>query len=197
MLIQTDKNSGQGSQLRNDCGGSYMATIERPSPGSGFMEEWKFIKGFEDYDISNQGRIKSWKNIPSKILKSHIRDERYNTITLYNTEGQSLKYVHRLVAIAFIRNPENKPEVNHKDGNKSNNKSNNLEWCTESENELHAYKIGLKNAKGENNGRSKLNSFQVRVIRKTKDLNHTELGEIFNISRSVITLIINNKIWTK
>lgn len=198
MQTQTTNKLPGMDLVKETLRGSFcIDAVSNPNPGFYNMEEWMVIYGFEEYDVSNHGRIRSWKSGNPEILKPHIGKEGYCTISLYDVKEQSVKRVHRLVALAFIPNPENKSEVNHKDGDKSNNRIGNLEWCTKSENELHAYKIGLKNAKGGNNGRSKLNEFQVRVIRKCNNLSHVELGKIFNISRPVITLIKNNKIWMK
>ena len=122
------------------------------------MEEiWKDIKDYEGrYAVSNLGRIKSY---PKKghghnsiILKSKLtKDGYYETALLSKGKGKNqYKYIrtHRIVAQAFIPNPENKPEINHKDGNKLNNNVDNLEWVTSSENQLHAYRTGLQKVSG-------------------------------------------------
>lgn len=120
-------------------------------------EKWKDIKLYEGlYQISSFGRVKSLNRITSnvdgisreikeKILKQSISNE-YYSITLNNGTKKRFS-VHRLVALAFIPNPENKEQVNHKDGNKLNNMKSNLEWNTKSENQLHAYAIGLQKRK--------------------------------------------------
>lgn len=117
-------------------------------------EIWKDIKGYEGlYQISSFGNVKSLdryiinKNgdkqyFPGKYLTQGISDS-YLKVTLSKNNKQRTFRVHILVARTFIPNPENKPEVNHIDGNKKNNKVNNLEWNTRSENELHAYRNGL------------------------------------------------------
>lgn len=116
-------------------------------------EIWKSIDGYENYDVSNFGRIRSKQQIfnhycgckrimPSKIMKPHICERGYYRIGLTNNGKQRLVFVHRLVAAAFISNPENKPYINHKDCNRLNNNVNNLEWCTQSENVRYAYALG-------------------------------------------------------
>ena len=105
------------------------------------MEEWKDIKGYEGlYKISNLGNIKNFKN---QIHASSIDKYGYLQVVLYYKEKPKCFRVHRLVAEAFIPNPENKPTVNHKDGNKQNNCIGNLEWNTIKENSQHAWKTGL------------------------------------------------------
>ena len=118
-------------------------------------EEWKDIKGYEGlYQVSNLGRIKS---LPKKIkmrnqytekemiLKQETDKRGYARITLCKeNEKHKQAQVHRLVAIAFIPNKKNKPQINHKDGNKLNNNVDNLEWVTAKENTQHALRIGLK-----------------------------------------------------
>ena len=118
-------------------------------------ERWRAVKGYEGiYSISNFGRVYSrprkvvyntGKKVKQagKLLKSSINKEGYLYVNLTkHSECKQVK-VHRLVAIAIIYNPENKPEVNHKDGDKTNSLYSNLEWNTKSENILHAYRIGL------------------------------------------------------
>lgn len=112
------------------------------------------------------------------------------------------KYVHRVVAEAFIPNPENKPCVNHIDGNKKNNHVDNLEWVTYSENNIHAFRTGLQpiqDKRGELNGRSKLNSLQVRVIRRLRNDHNMKIKhvcEIFNIGATTVSEISNGVRWS-
>ena len=122
------------------------------------MEKWRVISGFPKYAISNYGNIKSlyWQNNINgklypreKLLTPIKRKDGYMKVNLYNDKhkgrGQGQEcLVHKLVAQAFIPNPKNLSEVNHKDGNKENNKVGNLEWCTRRENVLHSYRLGLK-----------------------------------------------------
>lgn len=95
-------------------------------------EIWKQIKGYPDYFVSNTGKVKSYR-YPSKgrIIMGHLDKDGYRRILLYSAPGvRKTKGVHRLVAEAFIPNPNNYPVINHKDENRSNNNANNLEWCT-------------------------------------------------------------------
>lgn len=97
------------------------------------MEEiWKDIKGYEGlYQVSNFGRIKSIKrkNTKGGIRKLNVDKYGYNYIILYNYDIIKTLKVHRLVAKAFIPNPNNLPQINHKDKNRKNNRVDNLEWC--------------------------------------------------------------------
>jgi len=129
------------------------------------MEIWQDIKGFEGlYKISTYGRVKSLGNGNStntatkkqRIMKTGIASNGYVKIKLNKASKRYYKTMHRLVAENFLINPNNKPEVNHIDGNKENNNIDNLEWCTPSENQIHAFKIGKQKAlKGKNNKQSK------------------------------------------
>ncbi len=110
------------------------------------MEVFKDINGYEGlYKVSNKGNIKSlvkrYKGI--NILNKGIDKSRYSIVSLCKDKKHKTKTVHRLVAIAFIPNAENKPQINHKDGNKQNNNVNNLEFVTAKENMKHAFANGL------------------------------------------------------
>jgi hypothetical protein len=102
------------------------------------MEEWKTLENYPNYAVSTHGRVKSLKR--GRILKPSTKEKGYQQVVLYITGD--LKYtrtIHRLVAESFIPNPENKPQVNHKDKNTSNNYVKNLEWATEGENQSHSH----------------------------------------------------------
>jgi hypothetical protein len=172
-------------------------------------EIWKDLKEFEDgYQISNFGFIRSkeriidygWKKSKrkSKILKTRAGKLGYPyTIISLNNNRKTVK-IHRLVAIHFIENLENKPQVNHIDGNKQNNHYSNLEWVTSKENVAHAYKTGLSNGvKGEKSHLSKLKKEDVlNICVEYKQLNsQKKLAEKYNVSQSQISRIINNKNW--
>ena len=109
------------------------------------MEEiWKDIKGYEGkYKVSNFGNVKSLLKKKERILKKVNHPEGYYKVILYNNGKPQNKCIHRLVAESFINNPENKSDVNHKDGNKHNNNVLNLEWNTRSENMKHAWNTGI------------------------------------------------------
>lgn len=105
-------------------------------------EVWKDIEQFPGYSISSEGRVRNNKT-------GHIRtfnprpDTRYAKLTVRVNGEAKRSSVHRLVANAFIPNPENKPEINHINGDKFDNRKENLEWCTHSENMIHAVANGI------------------------------------------------------
>ena len=105
------------------------------------LEIWKDIVWYEWlYQISNLWNVKSFKWDKNKNMKLIINKYWYVFVKLSNINYKAFK-IHRLVAQAFIPNLENKPQVNHKDWNKQNNCVENLEWCSQSENNLHKYRI--------------------------------------------------------
>lgn len=127
------------------------------------IEEWKSIKNYEGlYEVSSLGNVKSLPRNTTKgrILKQSKQAQGYRFVYL-SKNGISKKHtIHRLVAQAFIPNPNNYPVINHKDGNVENNCVDNLEFCTQSHNIKEAYRLGLEipvwlNKKGKNHNRSK------------------------------------------
>lgn len=106
------------------------------------IEQWKDIDGFEGlYKVSNYGSVKRLGRTERELKPRMCKG--YETVCLCKNGIRSNRRINRLVALAFIPNPENKPEVNHKDGNKRNNAASNLEWSTASENQKHARTTGL------------------------------------------------------
>ena len=123
------------------------------------MEKWKTIIDFPNYDVSSFGKIRNNKS--GKIMKNSIKSG-YCNISLINENNYKTLKVHRLVALAFIENPENKSEVNHKDKNKLNNSISNLEWMTRRENNIHRC-IGLKNT-------CNTNKVVIRIDKETNEI---------------------------
>lgn len=167
-------------------------------------EIWIPIKDYEDqYMISNLGRIKSLKRKGRKnniILKEGVDKCGYLFVSLTKNGISHTFYNHRLVALHFILNNENKLEVNHIDGNKKNNYFYNLEWVTHLENINHAIQMNLintKNRKGENSRNVKLTIKQVQEIRELLKTNTTlkKIGEKYNVTKHAIFRIKTNKTW--
>ena len=160
------------------------------------IEEWKLIDGFEKYEISNKGRIRRLYLKGYRYRKPVIQSG-YCSVT-FSIGLKFKKYqIHRLVALAFIDNKYNKPCVNHIDGNGLNNNISNLEWCTYSENEKHSYRVLGKKSNGIN-----CRKIDILEITKIKDMykigiTQTEIAKIFNVNQSIISLIVNNKTYTK
>ena len=117
-------------------------------------EIWRSISGYDDYQISNFGRVKSFKQGKIIILKPALTVYGYLIVNVFKDNKRNQLRINRLVALAFIDNPENKPEVNHLHG-RFNNHFDCLEWATGSENQQHAVKMGLRKS-GEDNYRAKL-----------------------------------------
>lgn len=150
------------------------------------MEIWEDILGYEGlYQVSNFGRIKGFSRY-EKILKSELMKIGYYQIRLYKKGIITKKYIHRLVAEAFIPNPENKRTVNHKNGIKTDNSLENLEWATHQENNIHAVKTKLHT--------EKLTVNDVLEIRKS-DLSCRALGKIYGVDFTNISLIKRRKSW--
>ena len=161
-------------------------------------EIWRDIKGFEGhYQISNYGRVKSFKTGEVKILKPHVDKDGYLQICFCDNGKHKWFKIHCLVAMAFIPNPENKETVNHIDGCKMNNFVGNLEWNSSRENTRHAVNTGLMKS-GVDSYRAKLNREQVIWCRKMYTQNDKKFGvsalaEICGISRRTMHDVVTGK----
>jgi hypothetical protein len=142
------------------------------------QEEWRAIVGYEGYyEVSNAGRVRSLARmvkhpqggyvlLPEKILRGGMSGrvgKGYRTVLLWKEGGSKTWLVHRLVATAFLPNPYQKPQINHKDGVRTHNHVENLEWCTPQENMSHGYRLGLF-PKENNPRREKLTQEEVVAI---------------------------------
>lgn len=164
-------------------------------------EIWKDITGFEGYyQIGNLGSIKSidriiptrrgvGKFIAGKILKPHLGTNGYLYVNLSKNGIHYTKTIHSILSNEFIPNPENKPEVNHKDGIKHHSYESNLEWCTHSENGLHAYRMGLSTSP--NKGKfGSLNHRSKRIIQL--NLNGTKIESFGSVREANRVTKISN-----
>ena len=174
-------------------------------------EIWKDIAGYEGiYQVSNLGNVKSLsfgpKNIRRsgnvKLLRQTPSNCGYYKVELYNNGKSKILYVHRLVAQTFLPNPNNKPQVNHIDGNKAHNSVDNLEWVTRSENQKHAFKTGL--TKSPMKGKfGKLNPLSKKVDQYDTNGNFiktwdsiADISRFYACSRSTISNCLNGRIKT-
>ena len=160
----------------------------------------KDVCGYEGlYKVDENGNVFSVRN--NKLLKRMMFPSGYEYVHLCNGKGKTKLFrVHRLVAETFIPNPNNLPEVNHKDGDKLNNNVKNLEWCTNLENMRHSVETGLRNIKGENNPSAKLTVKDVVNIRKeyipkSKEFGTVALARKYGVTNVMIGKIIRNECW--
>ena len=181
-------------------------------PTEDITEEWKDVIGYEDlYKISNKGKIirKEFSKIDrmginrtysEKEIFPSINSSGYKKIVLRKNGVGKNEYLHRLLAIHFIPNPDNLPNVNHKDGNKLNCNLSNLEWCTVAENSQHAYDNDLRYVTGYNrtivgNNTRRFSEDDVLEIKRYYNDGWTqkEIAEYMGCYDSTINNIVNGK----
>lgn len=177
----------------------------------------KEISGFPGYFSNKEGDIFGPKYGISKPMAQQKDKKGYLTIRLRINNEYKYQKVHRLIGNTFIENIDNKPEINHKDGNKTNNNVSNLEWVTSHENQIHSYANGLRVpivgekhwthqkphllAKGSKNGNSKLNEQQIIEIRNIWENTDKKYGLLIKLSRKFgihknkIYEIVHRKTW--
>lgn len=160
------------------------------------MEElWKLIPGFEYYECSTLGRV---KRTNGNILKPSLKKSGYYYVTLsFGIPYKKCLRVHRLIALTFIPNENNKPTVNHINGIKTDNRTTNLEWATNKEQTKHAIENKLMFISGEESSVSRLKDSDILPICKLYEEGEskTSISEKFDVSRHTIKLIVNNKAW--
>lgn len=142
----------------------------------------------DDYEITRDGKVINKHT--GRLVKPQINGTGYYRVAI----GKKLMFVHRLVAQLYIPNPENKEQVNHKDGNKLNNCVENLEWVTNRENSLHALHNGWMRIE-EKHQFAKLNRAQVKFIKQHPEMSRNELSELFNVSPHTISDIRTGRTW--
>ncbi len=169
---------------------------------------WADILGYEGcYQISDDGKVKSLpktrklnhggiQHVPERILKPYLGRDGYPYINLCRNYVIKHGKIHRLVALAFITNPEGKPHVNHKDGNKLNNSYKNLEWVTRKENAEHAVRTGLA-VMGSRSHLSKITEGDIPIIlgRIKNGETMSLIGKDYGVSGSNISHIKIGDSW--
>ena len=143
----------------------------------------------DDYLITENGEVINIKWGGRKV-KPQPNGKGYLRVHI----AGKMHFVHRLVAEKYVPNPNNYPQVNHKDGDKTNNKADNLEWVTNLQNRKHAVKTGL-HVHGERCPWAKLSLKDVEFIREHTELTATYLANKFGVARATISAVKNNKSW--
>lgn len=163
------------------------------------------IQGYKNrYAVTEDGRVWSYpkyrqhNGLYLKPNKTRPKTSEYWTVGLFDENKKAKTHlIHRLVAQTYIPNPDNKPEVNHKDGDKTNNSLSNLEWVSKPENAQHALKAGrYKIMKGEKNGYSKLKDKDIPIIRALlKNHSQSQIAKMYGVNQALISMVKCKKIW--
>ncbi|WP_175813329.1 NUMOD4 domain-containing protein [Burkholderia contaminans] len=163
-------------------------------------EQWRDIPGFEcRYQVSDMGRVRNQGT--GQVLKPFPHRDGYLQVKLCGGGKQRTRFVHRLVATAFIPNPRALPEVDHDDTDKTHNAKGNLVWVTHHENMQRAAACGLLGGKsvnaGDTNGQAKLTWALVAEIRDQakNGASHARIAVLYGVSRRAVGMIVSGKRW--
>lgn len=166
------------------------------------LEDWQPVVGYEGwYEVSSLGRVRRTMAIAGartgRVLQVFANNDGYLRVTLSRYKRERHMFIHRLVALAFLGPRPVGSQTNHRNGIKTDNRPDNLEWCTRSENILHAFRLGLQTPpKGEAHGRSKLSESNVRTIRRLRAGNTLgDLAAMFHVSTEQISKICRHQSW--
>lgn len=185
--------------MRDGAGGVSGVGRSGGALGSFLVETWKLVPENNNYEVSDLGRVRratpSSRNPAGMLLSADKSRKGYLSVTIWDGRKYSRRLVHRLVASAFISNPEGKETVNHIDGMKTNNRVSNLEWATRAENDAHARATGLSDSKGENHPCSVLTNEDVLHIRRSDDRSIVLAREL-GVSRSTVDRVRLGSHWT-
>lgn len=171
------------------------------------FEEWKDVPNFEGYQVSSFGNVKSldrfrkgkfgMRLIKGQLLKQVLNKKGYPEVR-FRKNGIHTRLVHKIVASAFMTKPEHCTQINHINGIKTDNRLVNLEWVTQSENQIHAYKLGLQPSRsGEKNGRAILTNDKVTYVKELYNSGKRakDVSEITGVNLSIVRQIISGDIW--
>jgi len=165
-------------------------------------EIWKVINGYPDYEISNKGRVKALSKVRNSIhgtrtTREKIITQHYNKllgyiyVNMYQKGMPTSRSLHRIIAINWIPNPENKREVNHIDGNKQNNSIENLEWMSSLENTRHSFTTNSKKSLVLNIEKAE----EIREMHKM-GMTNSQIALVLGIQRKMAWRVVTNQSWT-
>ena len=170
-------------------------------------EEWRNIPDFDGYQASSLGKIRGIDRLKQgrsglrltrgQEMKQILNKKGYPEVRL-RKNGTHTRLVHKLVSSVFLVKPEGYTQINHINGIKTDNSVVNLEWVTNSENQLHAYKLGLQPSRaGEGNSRATLTDEKVTILKELYNSGKTtkEVSELIGVSLSIIRQIIYGQSW--
>lgn len=168
-------------------------------------KKWYEISDFKGlYSVSKEGHVFS---ISRQKVMSPYNVNGYHMLVLQKDKSKKRMLVHRIVAQTFLKNKNNFPQVNHKDGNKTNNNVSNLEWCTASENKKHSWRIGTSKITAkflESTSRNRLKAIdkitkyhendiiKIGKIRETQGIGSRKISKLLNIPKSSIDYLLRN-----